>query len=161
MRLTKTLAGLAGALLVAFHGWLLALQFADGRLVEPWQVLRWIIAAGLVAGLVAVRWQGSSIFSRKSVAIWALAASLHGPSVAAAAGAPLDSPAHPDTLATLVLLAVSSGVLALGLSILARRCSRSDRRPPLASRPALAFAAVGILAASFSPPFSPRPPPRA
>ena len=161
MRLTKTLAGLAGALLVAFHGWLLAMQFVDGRLVEPWQVLRWIIAAGLMAGLVAVRWQGSSIFSRKSVAIWVLAASLHGPSVAADVSGALDSPALPETLATIALLVVNSGALALGLWILAGRCSRRDRRPRLVSQPVLAFAAAGIFAAGFSPPFSPRPPPRA
>ena len=29
-----------GAILVAFHGWLLASQFADGRLAEPWLLAR-------------------------------------------------------------------------------------------------------------------------
>lgn len=161
MRFTRNLAGVAGALLVAFHGWLLASQFADGRLVDPWVVFRWILAAGLVASLVAIRRQGSSIFGRKSVSIWVLAALLHGPAIAADFGGAIDSPALPEVVATIALQVVKSAALALGLWILAGLFARRDRKPLLSSEPVLAFAAAGILSDRFSPPFSPRPPPRA
>ena len=161
MRLTKTLAGFAGALLVTFHGWLLASQFADGRLVDPWVTFRWILAAVLVASLVAIRRQGASIFGRKSVAIWVLAASLHGPAVAADFGGVFDLPALPEVVATIALQAVSAASLAIGLWVLAGLFVRRERKPRLFSGPALAFAAAGISSDRFAPPFSPRPPPRA
>ncbi|MEO8678089.1 MAG: hypothetical protein ABI665_03530 [Vicinamibacterales bacterium] len=161
MRWTKTLAAFAGALLVAFHGWLLASQFADGRLVEPWLVFRWILAVALIASLVAIRRQGASLLGRKSIAIWVLAALLHGPAIAADFGGALDSPALPEVVATIVLqVVVKTAVLALGLWILVGIFARRERRP-LASATASAFAATGTSSASFSPSFSPRPPPRA
>lgn len=157
----KTLAALAGALLVAFHGWLLASQFADGRLVDPWVLFRWIVAAGLVAGLVAIRRQGSSIVSRKSVAIWVLAALLHGPAIAADFGGAVDSPAMPEVVATLILQVVKSAVLALGLWMLAGLIAGRDRKPRLVVAVAPASGAARFLSAGVSPAFSPRPPPRA
>jgi hypothetical protein len=40
----------AGAVLVALHGWLFAGQIADGRLADRWLLFRWIAAVGLIAG---------------------------------------------------------------------------------------------------------------
>jgi hypothetical protein len=161
MRLMRNLAGVAGALLVAFHGWLLAGQFAAGRLVEPWVVFRWILAAGLVAGLVAIRRQGVSILGRKSVAIWVLAAMLHGPAIAADFGGALDSPALPEAVALVVLQVARTLALAVGLWVLAGLLARRGRKPVLVIRPVHAIAASGNSSGRFWPPFSPRPPPRA
>jgi len=160
MRLTRNLAGVTGAMLVAFHGWLLASQFAAGRLVDPWVVFRWTLAAVLVAGLVAIQRQGSSIFGRKSVAIWVLAALLHGPAIAADFGGAIDSPALPEVVATVALQLVNSAALALGLWILTGLLAARHRQPRLRSRLAPAFAVNGFLADGFAPPFAARPPPK-
>lgn len=160
MRFMRNLAGVAGAMLVAFHGWLLASQFAAGRLVEPWVVLRWILAAGLVAGLIAVRRQGVSILGRKSVALWVLAVMLHGPAIAADFGGALDSPAMPEAVAIVVLQVVRTVALAIGLWILAGFIAAGNGKLGPSARLAFAISVNGFLAAGFSPPFAARPPPK-
>jgi hypothetical protein len=157
-RLVRLTLAVAGVALAAFHAWLLALQVAAGELNDPWVIFRWIAAGALVAALVAVRLNGESIRGRKSIAIWVLAALLHGP----AAGdltANLDSLALPETVATSVLQLVSSTVLAIGLWLLAGILA--GRRSSLSIQPAFvpAFSAAGRLAAGITPQFSPRPPP--
>lgn len=157
-RLVRLTLAVAGVALAAFHVWLLALQVAAGELNEPWLIVRWLAAGALVAALVAVRRNGESIWSRKGIAIWVLAALLHVP----AAGdltANLDSLALPETVTTSVLQLLSSTVLAIGLWLLAgilagRRCSPS-------AQPAFvpASSVAGRLAAGITPQFSPRPPP--
>lgn len=157
-RLVRLTLAVAGVALAAFHAWLLALQVAAGELNDPWLIFRWFAAGALVAALVAVRRNGESIWTRKGIAIWVLAALLHGP----AAGdltANLDSLALPATVATSVLQLVSSTVLAIGLWLLAgilagRRCSASAQPEFIP-----AFSAAGRLAAGVTPQFSPRPPP--
>jgi succinate dehydrogenase/fumarate reductase cytochrome b subunit len=151
----------AGAVLVVFHGWLFAGQIADGSLADPWLVFRWVAAAGLVAALAAVRARGGSLWGRHGVAIWVLAAMLHGPAVAANPSDALDSLALPETAVTSILQLVISVTAGLGLWLLAAMLAGRRRRQP---RPlfelALAFAAAGILADGFSPPYSSRPPPQ-
>ena len=150
-----------GAILVAFHGWLLASQFADGRLAEPWLLARWVVAAGLVASLAALRRTGASIWGRKGVAIWVLAALLHGPAVLHDYGEAPNGPALPEVVATVVLqIAAVSTTLALGFWILGTLLTRAGH-PQCLLLLALAFPASDGLAPGFSPPFSPRPPPRA
>lgn len=74
---------LVGAALAVFHVWLFAGQVWSGALADPSLILRWLIAAGLIGGLVLLRRQGESLlFGRKAVAIWVLAAVLHGPALA-------------------------------------------------------------------------------
>jgi hypothetical protein len=160
MRFTRNLAGVTGAMLVAFHGWLLASQFADGRLVDPWVVFRWILAVALVAGLVAIRRQGASIFGRKSVAIWILAAMLHGPAIAADFGGAIDSPALPEVVATIALQLVKIVALSIGLWILAGLLAIHNRRPRLRPQFASVFPGNGFPAAGFAPSLVARPPPR-
>ena len=81
-RLIRTTVALAGAALALFHGWLFAAQAAAGRLDDPWLIFRWAAAVALVGALIAVRRGGDSIWGRKGVAIWVMAALLHGPAVA-------------------------------------------------------------------------------
>jgi hypothetical protein len=158
MRLSKTLAASAGALLVGFHGWVLASQFASGRLVEPWLILRWIVAAGLVAGLVYVRRRGESLVGRKAVAIWVLAALLHAPAVAAKFG-PVDIPAVPEVVMTIVVRTATLGVLTIGLWILAGLVAGIRRKPRLIAIPIVARRIQNAPDPGCATRFSPRPPP--
>jgi len=159
MRVIRTLPGVAGALLATYHGWLLAGQFMDGRLAEPWLVARWIAAAVLVAVLVTLSRKGYGPASRRSVAVWVLAALLHGPAVVDHYGLRGFDAVLPESVAVLVLqVAAAAASLGLALSVpgLPRRTRQG--RPffvQLIGAPALA----GALAGPCSPPFSPRPPP--
>jgi hypothetical protein len=70
------------ATLALFHGWLFASQAAGGDLAEPGLALRWIVAGGLVTALSVLWRRGESLSGRKAVAVWVLAALLHGPALA-------------------------------------------------------------------------------
>ena len=151
-------SGLSGAALVAFHGWLLASQFAAGRLADPGLALRWLIAAALVAGLAALHRTGASIWSRKGVAIWILAALLHGPAVAAGAADQSGVLALPEAVATVIVqVAATAGSLALGLWILGLLLGSVIQRSVLRLAPVAA--AVRQHVRPNRRPFSPRPPP--
>jgi hypothetical protein len=119
----RTIAGAAG-LLVVFHAWLLTRQLWDGELAEPGLVLRWMIAAGLVAAIVGLRRSGAPAFwGRKSVSIWLLAALLHGPAMANAPGRG-ESPALPEAVTAAMQIAAASVMLGLGLAVLAALAAR-------------------------------------
>ena len=118
-------------MLVAFHGWLFATQVAAGRLEDPWLVFRWTIAVGLIAALVAIRRSGASIWSRQGIAVWVLAALLHGPAVATDFSDSVNKLALPETVATSVLQLVSVTALAVTLWMLAGLLARRDRHARL------------------------------
>ena len=156
-RLIKLTVALAFGALAVFHGWLFAAQAAEGRLDDPWLIFRWTAAIALVGALIAVRRGGESVWGRKGVAIWVLAALLHGPAVAGKYE--VSDFALPETVATSVVLLLSSGALVIGVWMLAgllasRRASLPSR---YADRPA--FRSAGFLAAGGAPQFAPRPPP--
>ena len=155
-RLIRQVLALAGGALAVFHGWLFVSQAADGRLDDPWLVFRWIVAASLIAALVTVRRNGDSIRGRKGVAIWLLAALLHGP--AAVGNSDFISIALPETAAASVVQLLSAAGLAAGLLALARLL-RPRLRRPLFSSYIPSFAAAFQLAAAITPQFCPRPPP--
>jgi hypothetical protein len=150
----------AGALLVLFHVWLFAGQAWDGRLADPALILRWTAAGAIVAALIALRRTGGSICrGRKAVAIWLLAALLHGPAAARHVDG-LGEPALPEFVATLTQIALASGA-AIGLGwILARAIVR--RREIAIVRKGFVVRErprpVSILSRAFVR-FSPRPPP--
>ena len=156
-RMIRLSLAVAGAALVGFHGWLFAAQVAAGRLGDPWLVFRWIASASLLAALAGVRRGGDSIFGRKSVAIWVLAALLHGPAISDLQP-DFNSFALPETVATAVVQLLSAAALAslwlLAALLLARRRTAAVRYAtvPRSVR-------SGGLSPGNSLHFAPRPPP--
>ena len=149
---------IAGAALIAFHGWLFAGQIAAGRFEDPWLVLRWIAAAGLVAALVALRRSGESILGRKNIAIWVLAALLHGPAIASDPQG-FNSFALPEAVAVTVVQLVSSTAFGVGLWLLAGLLVARRRAIQFCYATVPVFVDAGGRAAILRRRFAPRPPP--
>lgn len=158
-RMIRTLLALAGAALAGFHAWLFAAQVAAGRLEDPWLVFRWLAAASLVAALVAVHRGGESIWGRKGIAIWVLAALLHGPAIASDLQTDFNSFALPEIVATTVLQLAASAALGAGLWLLAGLLVARRRSLAIRYSTAPMFWPAGALVAVHGRPFSPRPPP--
>lgn len=79
----RRMALAAAVLLGVFHAWLLGAQAWSGHLAQPDVVLRWVAGVVLVGGLAALGRRGAPVvFGRQAVAIWVLAALLHGPAIA-------------------------------------------------------------------------------
>ena len=148
----------AGVALIAFHGWLFAAQVAAGRLGDPWLVFRWIAAALLAASLVAVRRREGSIFGRKSVAVWVLAALLHGPALADLK-TDFNSFALPETVATTAVQLLSASALGAGLWLLAALLMARRRATAIHYATVRVFTPAGGRSAALSRHFSSRPPP--
>jgi len=147
----------AGAGLALFHVWLLLGQAWEGELLEPWLLLRWLVAGVLAAGLTGVLRSGASGFwSRRTVALWLLAAVLHGPALMDRAG--VDTQGLPEAAVVLVQIATLSA--AAGAVIL---LAAAFHRTPRASRGGGSLSASFTLAPSrslgFVQAFAPRPPP--
>jgi hypothetical protein len=153
--INRTLA-LAGGALAVFHGWLFASQAAAGRLEDPWVIFRWMAAAALILALVAVHRRGTPVWGRKGIAIWLLAALLHGPAIAD--NESFKTFALPDAAASVLQLVSSAGV-ALTLWMLATLLAarRTSARRLRALVPIIAGTAR--FAAGHASPFAPRPPP--
>jgi hypothetical protein len=156
MRRTLSLVGTA---LAVFHVWLFAGQVWSGALADPNLILRWLIAAGLIGGLVILRRQGESIiFGRKAIAIWVLAALLHGPAFATRFEAPGIAPI-PEVVTTLTQVVVGLiGLIGLGLVLAG---ARSPRPAFAASGRTAIRVCVPALSPSVGLAFAPRPPPLA
>ena len=126
----RALAG-SSAALALFHVWLFSGQALAGELADPGLLVRWLAAFGIVGGLILLRRRGQSLRGRKAVAIWLLAALLHGPAVANQIGT-TGLPAVPDLAAVLVQLAVASAAAVI-LHLLVRwpraKAQRPSRRP--------------------------------
>src|SRR5262245_57290727 len=146
-----------GALLVGFHVWLFVSQLGDGRLADVSVLARWGAAAGLGLALWYLRRQNVSlIWGRKAVAVWLLAAVLHGPALTDRLAA-VDSLASAEV--TAILLQVTAGVTWLTLLALVAVTVRS--RASAAGRWLLVALPVSRLATIRlrSTPLAPRPPP--
>lgn len=147
-------------MLLAFHVWLLATQWAAGRLSEPGVLLRWAAAVFIGIALTALYRSGISLVSRKSMIIWLLAALLHGPAVASRLGEGLNLAAIPEVAITLVAqTAALGGALTLATLLVAAFLRRRTIAAPrawsvLASPGGLTPLADGVFAV-----VSARPPP--
>ena len=147
-----------GALVGGFHLWLLGQQAWSGQLAEPDVIVRWLAALALAGGLLTLKRRGHSLFGRRAVAMWVLAALLHGP----AFGSDRDgfaTPALPEVVVTVAHAAAA--IAAVGLALLALFALTLWSAPTavglvLAASPAHA----GPAAAVRTPGCLPRPPPR-
>lgn len=160
MRTSKWLSRAFTVVLLAFHGWLLATQWAAGRLFEPGVIVRWLAAIAIGVALTVLYRSGAAVVSRKSLVIWLLAALLHGPAIASRTGQDLNLSALPETAITLVLqTAVVAGTLGLTCLLFAAFI----RRRALATSHAWSFVArldhFIALSDGFSAVVSARPPP--
>lgn len=146
-----------GALLAGFHVWLFVSQLGDGRLADVSLLARWGVAAGLGVALWYLRRQNVSLFwGRKAVAVWLLAAVLHGPALTDRLAA-VDSLASAEVAAT--LLQVTAGAAWLTLltlvAVTVRRHASAVGRWLLVAGPAFRLAAHRLCLT----PLAPRPPP--
>lgn len=155
----RALAG-SSAALVLFHVWLFAGQALAGELADTGRLLRWLAAFGIVGALILLRRRGHSLRGRQAVAIWLLAALLHGPAVADQIGT-ASSPAVPDLAAVLVQLAgASAAAVILRLLVRSPRVkSLRPSRPPVTGLVA-GGSLVGVLSTDVFLRITPRPPPR-
>ncbi len=155
----RRLLGGLGTLVVLFHGWLLAGQAWDGQLADPAVLVQWLAACGLVASLWALRRSGTSTFSRRGVALWVLAAWLHGPAVATLADAAGTALPEAATAAALVAQAAGATALVLGTLLLAL-ASRGPRRATRLVASTIGSPAHGLAASpGFAVTVAGRPPP--
>jgi len=156
----RRVVGAAGITLAIFHDWLLVGQLVDGRLGEPARLLRWLLAACLTAGLVALFRAGAPLlWGRKAMALWLLAAMLHGPATTALA-TPLGEPALTPTSSA--LLQSVADVIGLGLLLLTvglRSTSRTVLMRQVAA--ALMGAPTPPMHRGFTLAWCARPPPAA
>lgn len=148
-----------GALLGAYHVWLLGHQATSGQLADPATVLRWLVAIVLLTGLVSLWRRGESMTGRPAVAVWVLAALLHGPALANDLEG-FATPALPEAVATVAQAAAAVAAMGLALLVLLRHAAWAIG------------AAAGLLLPAESPllpvrasarrlRFLPRPPPLA
>jgi MYXO-CTERM domain-containing protein len=106
-----------GTLLGVFHVWLFGQQAWSGQLSDPATVARWLLALALLAGLVGLRRRRLPVlFGRQAVAMWVLAALLHGPALVNDHDG-FATPVVPEVVVTVAQTAAT--LAALGLSLLA------------------------------------------
>jgi hypothetical protein len=154
--LRKTLP-LLGALLMAFHVWLFVGQVWDGQFANLALASRWIIAAGLIAGLVNLHRRGVSVIrGRRPVAIWLVAAILHGPALARDVDV---NAAIPEVVATIARVAAGLTILGVVLLIGVAGLRRRDTSPLRALAVLDTPIQVGARSSRSYLRFAPRPPP--
>ena len=147
-----------GPLLVLFHAWLFAGLLWDGTLAEPGALARWFVAGGIATALVCLQRSGAPVlFGRKAVALWLLAALLHGPAVADRARS-IDTPAPPEA-ATIVQIAAESFALSVGLLLVAGTLRRASYGPQLFVTTAFTDERIVSASSGFVLAFAARPPP--
>lgn len=148
----------AAAALALFHVWLFAGQALQGELADPARLARWLFAGVLLAALVAFYRAGVPLLrGRKAVAVWLLAALLHGPAIGERLDA-LGTPSIPEAVSALANLgAVAAGALGLLLLLWVARVPRASAAGIRAA--VIVRAAFGPLAPDAHAAFAPRPPP--
>jgi hypothetical protein len=156
-RMLRRCALAAGGLVAAFHVWLFAAQVWSGHVAQPEVLVRWLLAAALVAGLASLGRRGLPVvFGRHAVAVWVLAALLHGPALAN----DLDGFATPSMPAVVTLAQSLLPATALALALLAL-CLRAATAGAVPLRSAATRAKLHAWpgGAGVVVGFLPRPPP--
>jgi hypothetical protein len=151
----RALAACAGLILAGFHVWLLGQLTWTGRL-ETAASLRWLLAFGLVAGMFVLHRRGTSLWGRRAIALWVLAAVLHGPSFGAEPPPPAQLIADTSSIA----IQIAGAALGVALALTSGRMAQPWR--PAIDVAAAAFQLVpgpGLRRATFTQGFLPRPPP--
>lgn len=149
-----------GTLVVLFHGWLLATQLWDGQLADPRLLCQWLVACGLVMGLSALQRSGASALSRRGIALWLLAALLHGPAVATLVTTADTALPEAATAALQVAQVAGTAALVLGSLLLVLAARRAAAHPRLASTSALRHPGTAAATLGFAVTRGARPPPR-
>jgi hypothetical protein len=149
------------ALLALFHVRVLAGQAWDGQLADPGVIARWLLAGGLTWALFGLRRSGPAVVpSRKAVALWVLAAVLHGPAVADRLTPDAPSPYLPETATFIVEIVAASAALGVGMVLLAWLVGRLfDKASRTGRRPIPTSVSGGSTRPTFVSPLAPRPPP--
>lgn len=156
-RIFSATLALAVTALAAFHGWLFAAQLSAGKLEDPWVILRWTAASTIVVALAVLHYRGESIWGRKGIAIWALAALLHTPAIAK--NFPPDLLGLPETAVAATLQIAPVTGLALSIWLLAALW-KQRRQAAVAFAVAVDAQSLTIdRDVSLARPFTPRPPP--
>lgn len=149
---------LVGAALAAFHVWLFAGQVWSGALTDPGLIFRWLLAAGLIGGLVILKRQGESlVWGRKAVALWVLAALLHGPALANRIESPGAVPI-PEIVVSLTQ-SIAGLIVLVGLGLFLAGLGARRRPAFVASSCQAACVSAPALHLSAGYRFAPRPPP--
>jgi hypothetical protein len=151
-------AGLfALAALAVFHASLLWSRLVDGQLFDPLVAVRWIGAAGLTAGLVALRRRGVSLVSgRRALVVWLLVVLLHWdatPAVAVADGS------QPSASELIFVLPSTAAAALVGLGLLIATLAASRVRPAIACLCTMEPSDAGRTAAGWRPAAAARAPP--
>ncbi len=112
----RRLGTLVWGALGVFHLWLLAQQAWSGQFGHE-ESVRWVLALGLVGGLVALRRRGGSLFrDRRATALWVLVALLHGPVLAEGASVATQALAESPAVAVQIVGAAAGLGLTLALA---------------------------------------------
>ena len=150
-------AACAGLMVAGFHVWLFGQQMWTGRL-DTAASLRWLVAFGLVAALVALHRRGTSLRGRRAIALWVLAAVIHGPSL----GEQQLPAAQLLAESSSVAIQVAGAALGVALALTLGRLAHAWRSALDTSAAAVRLVPVsGLRPAAFIHGFRPRPPPPA
>lgn len=123
-------AGLfAVAGLAIFHISLFWDRLVGGQLLDPLVAGRWLAAAALASGLVALRRRGVSLVAgRRALVVWLLVVLLH---YSAKPAVTVADAGHPATSDLIFVLPSTAAAALVGVGLLAAACAASRVRAPL------------------------------
>jgi hypothetical protein len=120
----RSAGALALAALAVFHISLLWDRLAGGQLLDPVVAARWLGAAALTAGLVALRRRGVSLVAgRRALVVWLLVVLLHWSATPGAAVAD-DGQQSPSDVIFVVPSTAAAALLGVGLLVATFAASR-------------------------------------
>lgn len=156
-RVVRGAGVLALAILAIFHVSLFWDRLVDGQLLDPLVAGRWLAAAGITAGLIALRRCGVSLVSgRRALVVWLLVVLLHWTARPGSVVADQGQPATSD-LIFVVPSTAAAALVSFGLLVAALGVNRL--RPALACLCTVEPGERGLTAAGWRPASGARAPP--